>query len=143
MIVFCTSWIWSKLGTLYTCLLVGIDAISLSSSSSAPLIPEKNSPGARASACVCSPLCDRCGKYKIWIFQSAEKAVVPKDRQTFTWENIIHQNIPRTNISTPMFLSLLAYSSTGSWDFPSVMIMATLGKAFLDPPASVKMFCRR
>lgn len=53
------------------------------------------------------------------------------------------KSIPRTNISTPMFLSLLACSSTGSWDFPSVMIMATLGKAFLDPAASVKMFCRR
>lgn len=42
-----------------------------------------------------------------------------------------------------MFLSLLACSSTGSWDFPSVMIMATFGKPFLEPPASVKMFCRR
>lgn len=42
-----------------------------------------------------------------------------------------------------MFLSLLACSSTGSWDFPSVMIMATFGKPFLEPPASVKMFRRR
>lgn len=42
-----------------------------------------------------------------------------------------------------MFRNLLACSSTGSCDFPSVMMMATLGKLFLDPAASVKVFFTR
>lgn len=56
MIFFCTKSIWSKFATLYTCLSYGLEAISLSSSSSAPLIPRRKNREIQQHQLTCSLL---------------------------------------------------------------------------------------